>query len=238
MYKLVKRYDWLEWRAIWVIDLSRGPGGVFGVRLTACRGRERDLTHISRRQSAPWLHGREGRSQGGGELWKLLSLFLRWVLHVRDVLTLLWGRGGAGGGRWGGGKAGVGGECIGTKLPVFCWRRVGLRARYFKLQGGNWDRNGNKWQTEGEKIDSDENQKKTNWNSLKKKRKKETMCKRKQNYEQRCGPCCVKHVLCLSWQTETWWVCVWNYGICWSELDWYMGKHEQEAWTDRVREKA
>lgn len=68
MYELVKRYDWLGGSAIWAIDVSRSPDGVFGVRLAACGGRERDLTHISRWQSAPWLHGREGRSQGGGEL--------------------------------------------------------------------------------------------------------------------------------------------------------------------------
>lgn len=164
---MVKRHDWLRWRAIRAIRLSRGPDGVSGVRLAGCRGRQGDLTHISCRQSAPWLHGREGRSQGGGELWKLLSLYLRRVLHVRGALSLLWGRGGAGGRRRGGSEAGVGGKRVGTKLPVFWWRGVGLRGRHFKLQGGNWDRNGNKWQTEGEKSDSDENQNRTNWNCLK-----------------------------------------------------------------------
>lgn len=169
MYKLVQRYDWLWWRAIWAINVSRGPGGVFGARLEAGGRRERDLTHITRRQSAPWLYRGEGRGQRGGELWKLPSLFLSRVLRVRDALSLLWGRGGAGGGRRGGGEAGMGGECVGTKLPIFCWRAVGLRGRHFKLQGGNWDRNGNKWQTEGEKSDSDENQRKDKIKLLKKK---------------------------------------------------------------------
>lgn len=36
-----------ELRAVWVIGVRRGPGGVFGVRLAGCRGRQGDLTHVS-----------------------------------------------------------------------------------------------------------------------------------------------------------------------------------------------